>query len=696
MDREGSGLEKCVKSMERRLKGWGVPLVIQWPVVLDGTSRVNGMGSGGPGFEGVVDLLEMELLDWRSHETGSVVRREPLKEPKDDGGNKEMVRLWKEVVGARTALVEKLSNLDDAVVEAFLEKDGDHMAVESSTLKEALRRLTLSGKAVPVMCGAAFRNAGVQPVLDAVVDYLPSPKERLAPIGQLPDGKKVQVSIDDKKLCALAFKVIHDAKRGALVFVRVYSGAIDNKMILYNSTLNIREKAGKLLQMYADDYEEIPKITAGNIACIVGLNETKTGDTLLSMNDVPSKKHVATHAVVLDTIPIPPPVFVRSVEPLTSADDRKLTSSLAALVREDPSLIVTVDPESGQTLMGGMGELHLEIASERLQDTHKCAAKMGKVTISYRETLNPGMGEMQGTFLYDREVFGKHAKAEVGLKLEVKVDPNETEDGLVDASLETGELNSIELEFDPHEVFPVPINVSQGSGNASKAKSKSSSSSSSSSTEKNPQSPAGYPTYNEIKNAVREGIKASLNRGPILGFPVANVKVTCTSLKLFSAELTTLAAIRAAAGRCLFNLMKSGNASGGDSTNNTISSSSGVRESPSRILEPVMNVTVTVPEKYLGVVTKDLTGTRRGQVISLSTADEDIDGQNDGGSSSPAEDRYESHVIEAMIPLGSLVGYSTALRGLTAGTGAFAMKLRGYGLMPLDREEGVIKEIRGY
>ncbi|KAJ3413175.1 Ribosome-releasing factor 2, mitochondrial [Chytridiales sp. JEL 0842] len=680
MDREGAGLMKCVNSMERRLKGWGSPLVVQWPVVLDGTSRVNGPGSGGPGFEGVVDLLEMQILDWKTNETGSIVRKVDFTTKPTEGSNPELERLWNDAVNARTTLVETMSSLDDAVVEAFLEKDGDHMAVEASILKASLRRLTLSGKAIPVLCGAAFRNAGVQPVLDAVIDYLPSPRERPHPVGTLPDGKKVDIDIDDKKLCALAFKVIHDPKRGALVFVRVYSGAIDNRMALYNSTLNVRERAGKLLQMYADDYEEIPRITAGNIACIVGLNETKTGDTLLSMTDVPTKKQISTTATVLDTIPIPPPVFVRSVEPITSADDRKLSSALASLIREDPSLVVTIDPESGQTLLGGMGELHLEIASERLQDTHKCAAKMGKVTISYRETVDPNAGILEGSYLYDKEIFGRRVKVEVGLRVCAKVDPRETEDGLVDASKGV-EMNEIVVDVDPALVFPVAAATSAPTTNSSNGHGVSKTKT----TSRQVQSPSGYPKYNEILQALHDGLQTSLNRGPILGVPLANVHITCTSLKLFAPDLTTLGAIRAATSRCVFNILSPPSSS---------SSFSKKPFGPTRLLEPVMNLTITLPEKHLGTVTKDLTGsTRRGQILSLSTS---TDQQQQEGEEKEDCGGYESHVVEAMVPLGSLVGYSTLLRGLTAGTGDFAMRLRGYGLMPTDREEQVVKEIRGY
>ncbi|KAJ3330325.1 ATP-dependent RNA helicase [Blyttiomyces sp. JEL0837] len=642
----------------------------------------------------------MEVLDWREHPTGSVVKTTPVRSLKDlesamsgDASNPaEVERLWNELVTARTALVERLSTMDDEVVEDFLEVDGEHMNVGDDVLRKALRRVTLSGKGVPVLCGAAFRNAGVQPVMDAVLDYLPSPRERPAPVGILPGGEKNLVPIDGGHVCALAFKVIHDQRRGALVFVRVYSGSIEPRAMLYNSTQKVKERAGKILQMYADDFEEIPRVTAGNIACIVGLSETRTGDTLLLASEVDTsasavsgtantpaakKGHqkassVVKHpAVQLDTIPIPPPVFVRSVEPESGADERKLEASLAALVREDPSLDISSDAETGQTLVGGMGELHLEIAAERLKDTHQCKAKMGKVMISYRETVDVAAGPVSAEFVYDRDLFGKRAKAEVEVVVEAlkKGDEEDSDGGMGDG-------------------HPPPL----ANGRPSK-----------------PIAPSGYPSLREIHEALEEGLKGGLARGPLLGCPVANVKVTCTRLQLTSPELSTLAAIRAAVSRCLTDAMRGGSAG--------VNSAEGRKNIPCKLMEPVMSVSIRVPEKYVGAVTKDLTGTRRGEVLALGPASGDFGvddageisgdvGQNvdgslmaelnggSGGVGGTNDVLQSSVIIETRVPLSSLLGYSTTLRGLTAGTGEFSMKLLGYGMMSSDREEAVIKEIR--
>ncbi|KAJ3073139.1 Ribosome-releasing factor 2, mitochondrial [Podochytrium sp. JEL0797] len=682
MDREGSSFPRALAAISNRLKGWGQPVPIQWPIFAETATGIR--------FRGVFDLVEMEVIDFLGSETGSVVRRRRV-----DGGEESfvatcctgddallagiekdrVVKVWQDIQDARVNLVEQLAALDDEVVEAFLEEaDGSHLAVKASVLKPALRRLTGSGKVVPVLCGSAFKNTGVQPVMDAVVDYLPSPSERPAPVATKANGDITTVDFNDKAFCGLAFKIIHDEKRGAMVFIRVYSGSLQPRSMLFNSSQNITERATKILQMYADDYEEIPKVSMGNIACVLGLTETKTGDTLLLANEhgikggasgkkssanapLPTIKPPAS-SKTLETIYLPPPVFIRSVEPVSSSDTRKLESSLNALVREDPSLVVTTDPDSGQTLLGGMGELHLEIASERLLDTHKCAAQMGKVSISYRETIPAEVGPVDCFLDYDKEIFGKHSKLSVSLVIEGR----ESCEEWIDVSEGNGNTIDLDSRFDVADMYPVPLLMVPSRNGKGKPV---------------PTAPFGYPSIQETKEALRDGIQGALARGPILGFPVVNLKVTVVEVKLFKPELTSLGAVRAATGRCMRDAMRGVPMGGGP-----------VQNPPTRLLEPIMNLSVTVPEKYVGTVTKDLTGTRRGSVVSLGTEDEH-GGVGVGGA-------YESHVISATVPLGSMLGYATNLRGMTAGTGLFSMQLLGYGKMSVDREEAVLKDMKGY
>ncbi|KAJ3203980.1 Ribosome-releasing factor 2, mitochondrial, partial [Dinochytrium kinnereticum] len=400
----------------------------------------------------------------------------------------------------------------------------------------------------------------------------------------------------------------------------------------------------------------------------------------------------------LDTIPIPPPVFVRSVEPLTSADERKLEAALSALSREDPSLSITVDPESGQTLMGGMGELHLEISEERLRDVHKCSAKMGKVMISYRETLDPSsvaMGEVK-KMVVDREVFGKRTVIEVRVCIEPNVKgcqerrakrraekgtaSEEEDEDIIPIIPGEDDCNEVAQNFALSTAFPSSVASSLASSAGPPGKG--------SPARKPPIDdahfivPSGYPSAKEIRKAVDEGMKNALMRGPLAGLPLANIRITCKGLRFRSPEFTSTGGIRAALARSIMA---------------SLTAPSPVPTTPAtpqtNLVEPVMRVSVTVPERYLGPVTKDLTGTRRGDVISAGLQSDGDQGQEyDAG-----RDRlYDVHAVEAIVPLSSLVGYSTALRGLTAGTGGFSMRLLGYRLMAGDREGAVVREIRGF
>ncbi|KAJ3165495.1 Ribosome-releasing factor 2, mitochondrial, partial [Irineochytrium annulatum] len=682
MDREGASLSRAITTMEHRLTGFGEFVVLQLPLVMDGSHSVYGHASGGDGLEGVVDLVTFESVRFDKVDTGAVVERRPL--VKEEVGE----RLWEESGKARAQLVEKLAAAgDDAIVEAFLEADGDHAKVEAKEIKEALRRLTVAGKVVPVLMGAAFRNLGVQPVMDAVLDYLPSPDERppvlawrmveddtVGSRSTATKGKKrnstrsvalrredVPVKVTDSRTVALAFKVIHDEKRGALVFVRVYSGRVDARASLYNATrggADAKEKCHKVLQMYADDLEELGAVTAGNIACLVGLQHARTGDTLLLAQEA----RAPTAAIQLDNIPVPPPVFVRSVEPMSGADAGKLEKALQALVREDPSLVVTEDPETRQTLLAGMGELHLEIAGERLRDVHRCEARLGKVMISYRETVPVDAGALEGRFVNDKETFGKRAWCEVAIRVEgIEDDEGVESEGVIGVPEDGEDANDVRIAFNWAEgVFPSALGTQphpSGKGYVRTA-------------------PPLYPTLGELESALLEGCRTGLMGGPVLGFPLANVRVTVTDLKLQGPDVTSTGAVRAAVTRCLMRTLK------GQSHNASATAC--------KMLEPVMRVSVTVPERYLGVVTKDMTGTRRGDVVSVQALHDGRSGGVRGDAS------YEAHVMEAVVPLGSLVGYSTGLRGLTAGTGAFTMRLIGYRLMAGDREAAVIKEMRGY
>ncbi|KAG0225269.1 Ribosome-releasing factor 2, mitochondrial [Actinomortierella wolfii] len=705
MDRAGAGFGRTVREMHSRLGCR--PLVVQIPLVETVATSASDSKHDAE-FNGVVDVITMEALRWNADPNGTKVVRTPLDASYPD---KE---LYQEAVKARMALVEQLSAMDETIVELFLTLE-DHMAIEAKDLKAAIRRLTLSSTVVPVLCGASFRNIGVQPLMDAVIDYLPSPLDRPAAIGRMADGKLVEIGNggDKERLCALAFKVIHDARRGPMVFVRVYAGQLNERVQLWNSTTQSKERANKLLQMYAMDVEEIPHISKGNIGVILGLKETRTGDTLLDAHD-PRK------GLVLSGIKVPSPVFFASVEPLSTSDEKPVEEAIKALIREDPSLGMRVDEETGQTLLGGMGELHLEVAQDRLISDFKVKAEMGRMRISFKETMR-GAGTVSSVpkMEYDREILGKRVKARVGVTVErlAGIEDGGVEGEESSVTHETAEtkntskgkkkgaapatITTVE-EYDGNELvisLQEPITTGDEAGTAV-------------AMEKAAAEGIVIPTGSTdlplpvLRSAVKNGMLSALSRGPLLGFAQTHLRVRLTDLHLYGGE-STPAAISSCVAAAVSEAIRQGDGSGAGSTQNSV------------LLEPIMDVRVEVADKDVGTVVGDISGTRRGRVLSLdghdhhhaSEALEDesefqlyappdptfvSDGASSGTSSGiPGGLMADRKVVRAQVPLSSMVGYDSALRALTGGTGKFAMEVIGYGEMDFDRQRDVIKEMRG-
>lgn len=642
------------------------PLLTQWPITTEEGTHGNKDGRGGPGLVGLVDLLEMKALSWSSDpKTGSVISTPPLESFTSVAGDSFM----QEVRDARAEFVEKVAELDDEFLDMFLgpKIGGDPFKLTSADpLKSAIRRITLANKGVPVLLGASFKNMGVQPVMDAVLDYLPSPKDKAPPLAHIKNSSDtitIQQSEDSELMMALAFKVVHDPRRGPLVFSRVYSGKLTPRATLINTSSTSssspstkpsgeKERVNKLLQMYADDYEELPYISAGNIGALVGLTKTRTGDTLVS--DVPqsikidNNRKIKTSELQLESIQIPSPVFVCSIEPNSLSDEKPLDEALKMLQREDPSIHVQVDEETGQTLVSGMGELHLEIVRDRLR-AMKVNCSMSSVRISYRETILSSEDEViSGKYCYEVDLFGKKAKVEMALELSV-LPKRESLNELGDQEIFVKDENKITIDIDPKSI------LSTGSSSPSP----------SSSTY---QLPTGYPQLSEIHAAIQNGIETGLSRGPVLNSPLTNIHVRVTSLTLFAPDLTSTSAIRTTAIKTLQSILHQ----------QTVSKT---------ILEPIMDVDVTVPNEYVGNVTRDLSGHRRGHILQLG---------NDADSSSEVDPMMSKTLIKARVPLQEIVGYSSHLRSLTAGTGSFVMKLCGYGIVQGDKQEAILKEIRGY
>lgn len=388
MDRTGADFEMSVQSISEKLNG--NPLKIQLPIGAESE------------FRGCVDLIGNKAITWSGNDLGQEFRIEEVPE-----------HMILEVEDARAELIEKIVEYDDELMEAYLE--GNEIPEES--LKKALRKAVLELKCTAVLCGSAFTNKGVQPLLDAVIDYLPSPLDVAAVEGHDVDDETkiiIRKTDYDEPTAALAFKIANDSFAGTLTYIRVYSGVVKQGDQLYNPRTEKKERIGKLLRMHANSREEITEIKAGDIAAIVGLKFTATGDTLCTTNKM----------VVLERIRFPEPVISIVIEAKSTADQAKLEKALEKLQLEDPSFQVRKDEETGQTLISGMGELHLEIIIDRLLREHKVAANVGTPQVSYREAISNG-STANGSF--HREVGG----TEMFAKCKLKIEPISYDDGIL-------------------------------------------------------------------------------------------------------------------------------------------------------------------------------------------------------------------------------------------------------------------------
>jgi elongation factor G len=350
MDRTGADFDRVVRMMKERLAANPVP--IQLPLGKE------------DGFRGIVDLVRMRALVWEEDTLGAKFHEEPIP-----------AEMAERVAAAREQLLEAVADVNDKLLEKYLLGE----EIDSTELASAIRVATIGIKFTPIVCGTAFRNKGVQPLLDAVVDYLPSPLDIPPIVGINPSGnvEAVRKSSDEEPFSALAFKIMNDPFVGHLTFIRVYSGTLNSGDHIYNSTRQKKERIGRLLKMHANKREEIKTIYAGEIAAVVGLKTAYTGDTLCSQEN----------EIILESIQAPEPVISIAIEPKTKTDQERLGFSLQKLMMEDPSFQVRNDEETGQTLISGMGELHLEIIVDRLLREFKVEANVGRPQVAYRETV---------------------------------------------------------------------------------------------------------------------------------------------------------------------------------------------------------------------------------------------------------------------------------------------------------------------
>jgi elongation factor G len=363
LDRTGASFEHCVETIKNRLNA--IPAVVQLPI-----------GSEAD-FIGVIDLINMRALTWRGE----------TKIGEDYAVEEIPAELADQAQAARHALIELVADHDDHMMEAFLT---DEESITPELLQDSIRRAVLASKITAVLCGSAFKNKGVQPLLDAVIAYLPSPLDVPAIIGFKPGDESVMIErhpADADPFAALAYKIAADPHLGRLTYIRLYSGKLEAGSTVLNATKGRKERIGKIYQMHANKRQEIASVGAGQIVAVMGLKDTTTGETLCAMG----------HPVQLESMDFPAPVIEQAIEPKTKSDQEKLGMAIQRLAEEDPTFRVHTDDETGQTIIAGMGELHLEILIDRMKREFRVGANIGKPQVAYRETLRRPVGKVEYT-----------------------------------------------------------------------------------------------------------------------------------------------------------------------------------------------------------------------------------------------------------------------------------------------------------
>ncbi|MEA5667078.1 elongation factor G [Stenotrophomonas sp. ATCM1_4] len=569
MDRTGANFFKVRDQLKAKLGA--VPVPMQVPIGAE------------EGFKGVVDLLKMKAIHWDEASQG--MKFEYGEIPAD---------LVEKAEEARTFMIETAAEANEELMEKYL--GGEELA--EAEIIEALRVRTLATEIVPMFCGSAFKNKGVQAMLDGVIQLLPSPVD-------VPDVKGVDVdddtiemtrkSDDKAPFSSLAFKIITDPFVGALTFFRVYSGVLTGGDTVLNSVKNKKERIGRILQMHSNNREEIKEVLAGDIAAAVGLKDTTTGDTLCSI-DAP---------IVLERMTFPEPVISMAVEPKTKSDQEKMGLALGRLAQEDPSFRVKTDEESGQTIISGMGELHLDIIVDRLKREFNVEANVGKPQVAYRETIQ--QADVKSDYKHAKQSGGKGQYGHVVIELS-PITAEDRADPKLAAAIKDDFLfiNDITGGVIPKEFIP----------------------------------------------SVEKGLRETITSGPLAGFPVVDVKVKLVFGSYHDVDSSEMA----------FKLASS------------MAFKQGFAKAKPVLLEPIMKVEIVTPEDYQGDVMGDVSR-RRGVLQGSGTT-------GDGSAS----------IINAMIPLGEMFGYATALRSQTQGRATFTMEFDHYEPAPTNIAETVMKK----
>ncbi len=552
MDIMGADFYNVMRMIDERLKCNAVP--IQLPIGKEGD------------FRGIIDLVEMNA-DVYYDEMGKDMRVEEI--PAD------MMDLATEY---HEKLLDAVSMFDDEIMEMYLEGK----TIPTDKIRKAIRAATVAVEMIPVTCGTSYRNKGVQKLLDAIVDYMPAPTDIPAIKGVNPktDEEEERHSDDSAPFSALAFKIMTDPYVGRLSFFRVYSGTLNTGSSVLNATKNVRERMGRILQMHANHREDIETVYSGDIAAAVGLKNTTTGDTLCDEKN----------PIVLESMEFPEPVIRVAIEPKTKAGQEKMTVALMKLAEEDPTFKTYTDEETGQTIIAGMGELHLEIIVDRLMREFKVEANVGAPQVAYKETVKKAVEQ---DTKYARQSGGKGQYGHV----KIKVEPNESGKGYEF-------VNAIVGGAVPKEYIP----------------------------------------------AVDAGIQGAMLSGVLSGYPVVDVKVTLYDGSYHEVDSSEMA----------FKIAGS------------MAFKEACQKAGATLLEPIMKVSVIVPDEYMGDVIGDL-NSRRGQIQGM-------------------EARSGAQQIDAFVPLAEMFGYATDLRSRTQGRGQYTMEPSHYIEIPKNIQEKIVDQ----
>ena len=555
MDIMGADFYNVLRMIDERLKCNAVP--IQLPIGKEAE------------FRGIIDLVEMNA-DVYYDEMGKDMRVEEIPE--------DMRELAEEY---REKMLDAVSMFDDEIMEMYLEGK----EIPTAKIRAAIRKATVAVEMIPVVCGTSYRNKGVQKLLDAIVDYMPAPTDIPAIEGINPktDEEDKREPSDDEPFSALAFKIMTDPYVGRLSFFRVYSGTLNTGSSVLNSTKNVRERMGRILQMHANHREDIETVYSGDIAAAVGLKNTTTGDTLCDEK----------HPIILESMEFPEPVIRVAIEPKTKAGQEKMGIALMKLAEEDPTFKTYTDEETGQTIIAGMGELHLEIIVDRLLREFKVEANVGAPQVAYKETITKAVDQ---DTKYARQSGGKGQYGHV----KIHVEPNESGKGYEFVNATVG--GSVPKEYIP---------------------------------------------------AVDAGIQGAMLAGVLAGYPVVDVKVTLYDGSYHEVDSSEMA----------FKIAGS------------MAFKEACQKAGPTLLEPIMKVSVIVPDEYMGDVIGDL-NSRRGQIQGF-------------------EARSGAQQIDAFVPLAEMFGYATDLRSRTQGRGQYTMEPSHYIEIPKSIQEKIIDQRTG-